>query len=354
MIGERMASKAMINKTMIDRIEMKQKLMQWRSALVLVTMLLMLPLQMLAAELGEAGKRLAALPGVSDVEALESTTFPEKYVFFIKQQLDGKDASKGTFEQRVVLCHRGFDRPTVLVTEGYSARYALYKGYIEELAKLFDTNIIFVEYRYFEKSMPTPCNWDYLTVENSLDDLHHVNQTLHAMYKGKWIATGISKGGQTTMFYRCFFPDDVDISVPYVAPLNRSVEDGRHEEFLQNKVSTKENRQRVLDFQLMAFKRKEVLVPMLQKYCDQKQYTNFHGYRRSGVRLSDEDERAGLLLQSKPQLLLQRAGGQGTGLLRLLHEAFQALSEHQHGQGLPPPPDAAEGHGGRQLLLRPL
>ncbi len=54
MIGERMASKAMINKTMIDRIEMKQKLMQWRSALVLVTMLLMLPLQMLAAELGEA------------------------------------------------------------------------------------------------------------------------------------------------------------------------------------------------------------------------------------------------------------------------------------------------------------
>ena len=61
MIGERMASKAMINKTMIDRIEMKQKLMQWRSALVLVTMLLMLPLQMLAAELGEAGKRLVAL-----------------------------------------------------------------------------------------------------------------------------------------------------------------------------------------------------------------------------------------------------------------------------------------------------
>ena len=34
MIGERMASKAMINKTMIDRIEMKQKLMQWRSALL--------------------------------------------------------------------------------------------------------------------------------------------------------------------------------------------------------------------------------------------------------------------------------------------------------------------------------
>lgn len=235
-------------------------------------LLFILPLQMLAAELGVAGKQLAALPGVSNVETLKSTHFPEKYVFFIKQQLDAKDASKGYFEQRVVLCHRGFDRPTVLVTEGYNANYALREGYIEELSKLFDTNIITVEYRYFDKSMPSPCNWDYLTVENSLYDLHHVNQTLHAMYKGKWIATGISKGGQTTMFYRSYFPDDVDISVPYVAPLNKGVEDGRHEKFLQYQVSTKENRQKVLDFQLLLFKRKAALLPMFEKYCNDKKY----------------------------------------------------------------------------------
>lgn len=240
--------------------------------LKLMLLLFILPLQMLAAELGVAGKQLAALPGVSNVETLKSTHFPEKYVFFIKQQLDAKDASKGYFEQRVVLCHRGFDRPTVLVTEGYNANYALREGYIEELSKLFDTNIITVEYRYFDKSMPEPCNWDYLTVENSLYDLHHVNQTLHAMYKGKWIATGISKGGQTTMFYRSYFPDDVDISVPYVAPLNKGVEDGRHEKFLQYQVSTKENRQKVLDFQLLLFKRKAALLPMFEKYCNDKKY----------------------------------------------------------------------------------
>ena len=223
-----------------------------KSAFGLMLLLLILPLQILAAELGEAGKRLAALPGVSDVETLKSTHFPEKYVFFIKQQLDGKDASRGTFEQRVVLCHRGFDRPTVLVTEGYDANYALREGYIEELSKLFDTNII--------------------TVENSRYDLHHVNKTLHAMYKGKWIATGISKGGQTTMFYRSYFPDDVDISVPYVAPLNKGVEDGRHEKFLQYQVSTKENRQKVLNFQLLLFKRKAALLPMFEKYCNEKKY----------------------------------------------------------------------------------
>lgn len=98
---------------------MRKSFLSTKTALSLVLSFI-LPLQMLAIELGEAGKRLAALPGVSNVETLESAHFPEKYVFFIRQQLDAKDASKGNFDQRVVLCHRGFDRPTVFVTEGYN------------------------------------------------------------------------------------------------------------------------------------------------------------------------------------------------------------------------------------------
>ena len=99
-----------------------------------------------------------------------------------------------------------------MVTEGYAAHYATHPRYQEELSKLFNANLVFVEYRYFGESMPKPCNWDYLTVENSLYDLHHVTTTLKQLYDEKWIATGISKGGQTTMFYRTYFPDDVDIS----------------------------------------------------------------------------------------------------------------------------------------------
>ena len=41
--------------------------------LKLMLLLFILPLQMLAAELGVAGKQLAALPGVSNVETLKST-----------------------------------------------------------------------------------------------------------------------------------------------------------------------------------------------------------------------------------------------------------------------------------------
>ena len=143
--------------------------------------------------------------------------------------------------------------------------------YQEELSKLFNTNVIFVEYRYFLESTPEPKNWDYLTVENSLYDLHNVVNTFKQIYKGKWISTGISKGGQTTMFFRTYFPDDVDFSVPYVAPLNRAVEDGRHEIFLQ-KVGTAEERKKIEDFQIEILKRRDNIVPMLEAYTKEKGY----------------------------------------------------------------------------------
>ncbi|MCR5129857.1 MAG: aminopeptidase [Prevotella sp.] len=217
--------------------------------------------------------RLQALQGVSDVKALESDVYKEKYVMKVCQMVVPGEPQKGMFRQRVIVCHVGFDRPTILVTEGYYAHYALRKGYQDELSKLFDANVITVEYRYFGESMPEPCNWDYLTVENSLADLHRVNQLFRQIYKGKWAATGISKGGQTTMFYRAYYPDDVDVSVPYVAPLNKSLEDGRHEPFLAKKVGTKEERQRLQNFQTEVLKRRATLVPMFRKYCDEKKYT---------------------------------------------------------------------------------
>ena len=154
---------------------------------------LLLPLQSIAFDKAVMD-RLAALPGISKVEPLESEAYQDKHVMFIKQQVAHDDASVGTFDQRLIVCHVGFDRPTILVTEGYYAHYALRKGYQEELSKILNANVITVEYRYFAESVPQPCNWDYLTVENSLYDLHNVNMTFRQAYKGKWIASGISKG----------------------------------------------------------------------------------------------------------------------------------------------------------------
>lgn len=217
-------------------------------------------------------QKISAISAIKEIRPLETSEFSEKYVTYFTQPLDHRHPEKGSFRQRVIVSHVGFDRPTVIVTEGYGAAYALRPQYREELSKLLNANMIFVEYRYFLESTPEPKDWQYLTAENSADDLHAITTAFKNIYPGKWIATGISKGGQTTLLYRTFYPDDVDISVPYVAPLCYGVEDGRHEPFL-HKVSTPENRKIIEDFQLEALKRKATLLPRFEKYCTEKNYS---------------------------------------------------------------------------------
>lgn len=217
-------------------------------------------------------QKISAISAIKEIRPLETSEFSEKYVTYFIQPLDHRHPEKGSFRQRVIVSHVGFDRPTVIVTEGYGAAYALRSQYREELSKLLNANMIFVEYRYFLESTPEPKDWQYLTAENSADDLHAITTAFKNIYPGKWIATGISKGGQTTLLYRTFYPDDVDISVPYVAPLCYGVEDGRHEPFL-HKVSTPENRKKIEDFQLEALKRKATLLPRFEKYCTEKNYS---------------------------------------------------------------------------------
>jgi len=220
----------------------------------------------------ELREKLEQLPGISQIESLESDHFSEKYLVRITQLLDPHNPDAGIFTQRVVVSHVGFDRPTVLITEGYGGAYAHRPGYREELSTILEANMVHVEHRYFLESTPEPLNWEYLTTENSAYDLHNVTTTFKQIYDNKWISTGISKGGQTTLLYRAWFPDDVDISVPYVAPLNRAVEDGRHEPFLR-KVGTAKERDAIHLFQETILQNRKEIIPMLEKFCMEKGLT---------------------------------------------------------------------------------
>lgn len=187
---------------------------------------------------------LYALPDVIFEKIDTPEGFECAYKLQVKQPLDHKDASKGYFYQKVYLAHKGFDRPVVLITEGYQAdRMRMY-----ELTRLLDANQVEVEHRYFGESLPDSINYDYLTLEQETADLHHVNKIMRDLYSGKFIATGISKGGQTTIYYRYFYPEDVIVSVPYVAPINLSREDTRIYKFF-DEVGTKECREDILNFQ---------------------------------------------------------------------------------------------------------
>ena len=226
---------------------------------------------------------LQTAPHVVAVEPLENAVYREKYVVRITQNVNGRDESDGTFTQRLVVGLKGLDKPTVMVTEGYFAYYALSPGYEEELSRLLDANVVVCEYRYFGESAPQGLSpqetveqgmdyWQWMTVDASLADLHRVRQSLGTVFPGKWIATGISKGGQTTMFYRATYPDDVDVTVSYVAPLNKAVEDGRHEKFLAKQVGTAEERARVMAAEQELMRRKTVLMPRFDKFCSERNY----------------------------------------------------------------------------------
>ncbi len=238
---------------------------------ILITLFILVSVNCLAIN-NKLKERLDSIQEIAQIETLESDLYPEKYLIRFTQLIDPKNPAAGTFTQRVIISHIDFDRPTVIITEGYGAAGGLNPKYHEELSRLFNTNVIQVEHRYFLESTPDSLNWNYLTAENSAYDLHHVTNAFKPIYPGKWISTGISKGGQTVMIYRAFFPDDIDISVPYVGPLCRSVEDGRHEPFLEKKVGTKEERQSVFRFQKEVLKRRTTMIPLLEDFCQEKGY----------------------------------------------------------------------------------
>ena len=180
-------------------------------------------------------KALFDLPDIRFEKIKTPDGFESAYLVNIKQPLDHTDPSKGYFYQRVWFSHSGFDKPTVINTAGYDTR----ANRIYEPTKLLNANQLRVEHRFFGTSIPEKLEekYEYLNMEQATADLHKVREVFGALYKNKWLATGISKGGMTTIYYKYFYPDDVDVSIPYVAPIDTTYEDPRIYDFLNNQGS---------------------------------------------------------------------------------------------------------------------
>ena len=204
---------------------------------------------------------LYELPDVIFKEIKSSESYERTYELMIKQPIDHAQPSNGYFYQKAFLSHKGFDRPTVIVTEGYSRN----SNSIYEISKLLDANQIDVEHRYFGDSKPDSLNYNYLNLVQVSADLHHINQLFKKIYKEKWISTGISKGGATTVFYRYFYPNDVDLSIPYVAPINNAYEDERLYEFL-NTTGNDTCRNNIISFQRKLLENRDKILPLLKYY----------------------------------------------------------------------------------------
>ena len=226
---------------------------------------------MLAAGCADKGmtieERLATIQADTLFRIEADTMFSEAWEIRLWQPVDHRNPDGPRFSQQVFLYFAGKDRPVIVETEGYGAREGR-----NELASLMKANLIRIEHRYFEESRPDSAEWEYLTTWQAATDHHRIIELFKPVFSGKWATTGISKGGQTVMFHRYYYPEDVNVSVPYVAPLNFGPEDERMVPFFES-VGTAECRDRVFRFQKLALEKFDQLFPIFLKYAGERGWT---------------------------------------------------------------------------------
>ncbi len=212
---------------------------------------------------GDILDELRAIPGMT---AEESTTMAPGYRFFVMtyaQPADHQAPAGPQFTQRLTLLHRDYAAPVVVHNSGY---FVSTSGRRSQVTRLIEGNQLAMEHRYFSPSRPDPADWTLLTIEQAANDQHRITQALKAtIYRdSKWLTTGASKGGMTSLFHRRFFPDDVDATVAFVAPFDYPADSiqaptNRYFVFLENVGTDAACRQRLKDFQNTVLARRDAM-----------------------------------------------------------------------------------------------
>ena len=166
--------------------------------------------------------------------------YKEQYSMFFLQDLNHDDEGGDSFQQKVCILFRGFDRPTVFVTLGYD-----YDGFRDalDLGTNLDANMVYVEHRnYGESYNQDNGKWEYQTLAQASADLHAIYQVLKPLFPGKWLSAGTSKDGETSISYAYYYPQDMDLAVGFCAPFVIGLNDERFGEYLYNEIGTEEER----------------------------------------------------------------------------------------------------------------
>jgi hypothetical protein len=190
---------------------------------------------------------------VKEVRIIQNeSTFERILEVMIEQPIDHHNPDGETFSQRLYISHVDPSLPVVMITAGYDAKYY----YTSEITAKLKCNQVMVEHRFFGRSVPDSLNWNYLDTWQAASDHHRILTMFKEFYPEQWISTGISKGGQTVIYHSYYYPEDVDVRIPYVAPLNFGLEDERVYSFLDN-VGSHRERRKVAKFQKMTLKNQE-------------------------------------------------------------------------------------------------
>ncbi|MFP2896825.1 S28 family serine protease [Corallococcus sp. 4LFB] len=205
--------------------------------------------------------QLQAVPGLTVVQERPAPAPGIRFfVLSYEQPADHLHPDGTRFQQRMTLLFRGAEAPTVLASTGYGISTFPYQT---EPTYLVQGNQLLVEHRFFTPSIPQPANWRLLSIEQAAADHHRIVKALKPLFPGKWISTGGSKGGMTSLYHRAFFPRDVDATVAYVAPNSYGTQDPRYVRFL-SKLGTPECRENIRVFQREVLERRAEVEPLFQ------------------------------------------------------------------------------------------
>jgi PS-10 peptidase S37 len=215
--------------------------------------------------------QLTAIPGLTVISQTQGTGY-RFFVLTYRQPADHRHPGQGTFEQRLTLLHRSEAGPVVLFTNGYGLA-ANPRATQTEPTALLGANQISVEHRFFTPSRPSAADWSDLNIWQEATDEHRIVGAFKSVYDGKWIQTGGSKGGMTSVYHRRFYPKDVDGVVAYVAPndvINPA--DNAYDRFFDT-VGTADCRKNLDEVQRQALLRRDRLVPRLEAAAAESGWT---------------------------------------------------------------------------------
>ncbi|MGD8277300.1 MAG: S28 family serine protease [Gemmatimonadota bacterium] len=212
--------------------------------------------------------RLNALPGVVAQEIAPLNGYPREFQLDITQPVDHDNPSGPTFTQRAYLSHVSESAPMVFAPSGYGSG----PNAGNEVAWILQGNNLSVVHRYFPDARPASLDWQYLDIRQAAADHHRIVSLLKGIYTGAWVSTGSSKGGETVLFHRRSWPDDVDATVAYVAPLLEAVGDERFPPWVRSR-GTPADRAAILDFQRRLLERKADLLDDYEAWFDSRGIT---------------------------------------------------------------------------------
>ncbi len=218
---------------------------------------------------------LSSIPTMTVEESYTTIGGYRYFLLSMEQPVDHEDPESATFRQYMTLLHRSKDAPMVLLTAGY---WNYWQDYRIEPTRLFETNQLVVEHRYFGDSVPVQPEWEFLNIRQAAADLHRVVDAVRPLYGGRWISAGASKDGMTAVYFRRFYPDDVDGTLAYVAPISFAAPDVRYIPFLEN-VGDVACRDSLRDLQIEGLTRREQMMDRLSFLAGEQglEYTHVGG-----------------------------------------------------------------------------